>query len=288
MAYPFYAALRSHYSHDYITFVCPKTLMDLEDHRWCNEKILYDPKVALEKKYDIGINLTASISSAYYLFKNKIPVRIGYAETGAELFLTSHLRWQGRESGMHKSKLFLNLLEWLTAIPVSSQPFFHSNQQQKENYIVIAPGASIELREWPFYRALCQKIDKVYPNLSIFIVGTDAKWKDISGKNITNQIGKTSLNALVALCSKARLVVANDSGVAHIACSLAQAKTIILFGPGDPQYISPLDEGAVVLREKSLLCSPCEKPYCRAPFGYKACLNKLSLDLVFDTIQTLL
>jgi len=103
---------------------------------------------------------------------------------------------------------------------------------------------------------------------------------------VEDKIGTTSLQDLVQICSKAKRGLANDSGVAHVSASLAQAPTLVIFGPGDPRYVFPQGPRVMTLTPPSEIhCSPCEKSYCRAPLGYARCLKEISVNTVLDTMR---
>jgi heptosyltransferase-2 len=116
----------------------------------------------------------------------------------------------------------------------------------------------------------------------------DSLWKEHPPLNAQNLIGKTSLPDLIKLCESARLVIANDSGVAHLAATLASAPVLVLFGPGNPDYIRPLGNKVSVVRDESLPCSPCEKPYCRSPYGFQRCLKNLDVSFIMTRVEELL
>jgi len=83
-----------------------------------------------------------------------------------------------------------------------------------------------------------------------------------------------SLAALVAVLGGARLVVAADTGPAHIA-AVAGAPTVTLFGPKDPDVLAPRGPRAVAVRE-GVRCSPCALRWCPDP----VCMTGLAVDRV--------
>ena len=96
-----------------------KNKLDVEDPIERDERLKrlgFDRKLDKQlknEKYDLAISLSASVSSSLLLFFARIPNRIGFAESGSQIFWTDSLKWKGRNSGMHKSALYLELLNYL-------------------------------------------------------------------------------------------------------------------------------------------------------------------------------
>lgn len=286
-----FRALRAHYPDSHLTLLSPDGVSSL--HFDCFNEVVSVPREALRgrklrllaaqlktQKFDLSVSFPSSYSAALLPWWAGIAVRVGFAEGASGLFLTSPLLWRGRESGKHKAALYLDLVQHLAGhvqlTPTELSP------SQGTGPIVIAPGASIELRVWPYYAELIQWLCSRFPSRKVVIVGakTERDWNEklagISVPNLDNQIEKTSLDELIAVCRTASLVIANDSGVGHVAGTLAGAPTLVLFGPGDPAYVRPLGPRVQVLR-KELPCSPCESAVCREPYGYQRCLRILTL-----------
>ncbi len=306
MALPFYRGLRRAYSRSHITLLAAQSVAGLdypglfdairvmkEADRRFPRGVLGFGRELLHDRFDLGISLPASISSALLLFAARIPNRVGFAEGGADLFLTDALRWVGRESRRHKSDLYLELLGHLTlnfSVPPEAEPL----SKPREKLLIVAPGASLPLREWPYFNALLPALRVRYPDHRLIVAGGpgDGKWNSFLSRlgdpSIENLIGKTTLSELRGICETAQAVIANDSGIAHVAATLSGAPTLVLFGPGDPGYVRPRGRCITVSRVPGLPCSPCEKPYCRAPFGYQECLRALSLETVLRELQAIL
>lgn len=300
---PFYRGLRAAYPAAKITLLCVPPLPQFEFPELFDEIVALSPQERKslrglwragrrlrERNFDLGITLPASWSSAFFLWAAGCRRRIGFAEGGASLLLTTALPWLGVRSGKHKAELYLELLRWMTAREAPSDPPA-VEIAAREKTIVVAPGASIPLREWPGYFELLSALRLDHPDYRICVVGSDreAGWHErlrgIGDANIEDLVGKTTLPELLTLCARATLVVANDSGVAHLAASLARTPLVVLFGPGDPRYVRPRGEYVEVVRDSQLPCSPCESATCRAPFGYQRCLKNISVDSVREPIR---
>lgn len=83
-------------------------------------------------------------------------------------------------------------------------------------------------------------------------------------KVVTNLVGRTTLKQAVDLLSLADAVVANDSGLMHLAAALGRP-LVAVYGPSDPVMAPPFSQPSRLVR-LGLLCSPCDKREC--PFGY--------------------
>ncbi|MBI4404203.1 MAG: glycosyltransferase family 9 protein [Deltaproteobacteria bacterium] len=305
MARPFYRGLRQLYPKNHLALLCPLELSELPLESFDEvipiaparrpfPKILSYAKVLLAKKFDLAITLPASLSSACLLFAARIPSRIGYFQGPARLFLTEGLEWKGPKSLRHKSSLYMELLVWMAAgNPIGlSTDWTGSARTSRAKIIVVAPGAALPLREWPYFPELVKQMSERYPDYRIITVGSprEEKWSSRFRRcqlKVEDRIGKTTLTQLVDLCAQASLVIANDSGVAHLAASVAGVPTVVLFGPGDPRYVTPLGDRVCVVRTE-LPCSPCESPRCRAPYGYQRCLKDLSVGKVLEAVNELI
>ncbi len=95
--------------------------------------------------------------------------------------------------------------------------------------------------------------------------------------------GKTSLQEAVALMSKANAVVANDSGLMHVAAAL-QRPLAAVFGSTSPDYTPPLSHNSAVIKA-DIECSPCFKRDC--PFGHYKCLEDMAPERIWQALDTL-
>lgn len=296
MAGPFYRAIREHYCSAELTLLGVPRVMGLNYSEIFQNTITIDPKKNAwsfgrdlrNQKYDLALSLPSSFSSAILFLAAGIKNRVGFSEGGSDLLWTSHIYWKGRNSGRHKAELYLELAEFLTGKSVPLKNF--SPKNNVNSFLIVAPGASIPLRQWPGFADLILKLRKQFPARKIFVVGAagESSWKSwIRNQRdfgIEDWIERTTLPELLQLMGRSELVIANDSGPSHLA-AMAGVPVLTLFGPGDPAYIRPLTTELIEIKPSNLPCSPCEKAWCASPYGYQACLKQLTVEDVFRKIS---
>lgn len=154
--------------------------------------------------------------------------------------------------------------------------------------IVLAPGSKpnqMSVKRWPFYPELAARLKNVC------VIGTENDLWRFDGsrlhfsENVTSFIGRLSLRKVAALLASAAVVVANDSGLGHMAGALG-ADTILIFGPTSNRSLGALPPNVTVLRS-GLSCEPC---WPRAPLracGRRIdCLQSIDVDVLVRIIES--
>ena len=95
------------------------------------------------------------------------------------------------------------------------------------------------------------------------------RWQIRSG--VLNLAGATKLDEAIALIASADAVVANDSGLLHVASALNRP-VLAIYGPTDPDHAPPFSDMARSMSLR-LECSPCRQREC--PLGHHACMREL-------------
>lgn len=165
-------------------------------------------------------------------------------------------------------------------------------------YFLLQPGAVWEYKRWPerSYAALIDLLASHYPAHSFVLAGSleekcvCSRVREMTGlaarERVWNLAGKTSIAELVDIVSGADMVIANDSGVAHIAGATG-ARTVVFFGPSSPERFKPLSarQSNVKVFHHKLPCNPCEQYQCReGPHTY--CLGRINPVEVFEHIRS--
>jgi heptosyltransferase-2 len=144
--------------------------------------------------------------------------------------------------------------------------------------VAFAPGAEYgPAKRWParhfadLARRLAERGESVWLFGSPKDAEVTAEIRSLSGDACVDLAGKTTLDEAVDLLSLAGRVVANDSGLMHVAAALDRPMAA-LFGSSSPEFTPPLSTRARVISLR-LECSPCFARTC--PLGHTNCLVKI-------------
>ena len=253
-----------------------------------------------KNKYSTIFILPPSFSAALMAFAAKIPNRIGYAESLRSFLLKPAISYEKKPRSRHLINEYLGLLPGTdqkeTVYPklAISSDWVEKNQSEKLNipdsYIVFAPGAIFgPAKQWPadHFRDLATLINK--NNDAVVIVGTEKDHElgeriKNGSSQVINICGQTSLNQLVALLAKTKLLVSNDSGAMHVMAALNKPQ-IAIFGSTSTTWTSPRNPYSKTIQLK-LECAPCFQRTCR--FGHYHCLEQIQPERVLEIIEELL
>ena len=117
---------------------------------------------------------------------------------------------------------------------------------QPGGYVCVHPGASVPERCWSPFKFAIVADNLSDRGLQVVFTGTapEANLTSMVRKSMrTSSIdlaGRTSLGALAALLSNARLIVCNDTGISHLAAAL-RVKSVVIFSDSDLNRWAPLD-----------------------------------------------
>jgi ADP-heptose:LPS heptosyltransferase len=125
---------------------------------------------------------------------------------------------------------------------------------QPGEYVCIHPGASVPERRWPTSRFAAVAKALAAHGLRIVLTGTREEQpltrmvaRELAAPCV-DLAGLTDLGSLAALLSGARLLVANDTGVSHLAAALRVPSVIVSTGK-NPERWAPADH-----RRHRVLC----------------------------------
>ena len=193
------------------------------------------------------------------------------------------LEWHDRE---HEVLRLLRLAEHLGAPPRGSALEFpledadwrewSSFGLERASYAVVHAGAQLASRRWPPERFAGVADALAGDGLQIVLTGTAAEARITAAVEAAmrspalNLGGLTSLGGLAALVARARLVVANDTGISHVATALRTPSVVVASG-SDVRRWSPLERGLHPVLHHDTECRPCTHAIC--PIGHPCALG---------------
>jgi len=249
-----------------------------------------------KEKYDLGILLTNSFSSAFWFWLGRVKRRLGYAMDWRSLLLTDSM--EPPDTKIHQVDFYKHLLQPL-GIPFSeTAPRLFLSKQDEEQamelllqrgyrsgcpLIGINPGAAYgSAKCWPGerFRALALRFLQDENSFIVFFGDTQSErlvaqiCKDLPGR-VINLAGITNLRQLASIIKNCNVLVTNDSGPMHIGVAL-HTPVVALFGSTDDLITGPWGQKEAVIN-KRLACSPCFRRTCPTDF---CCMNKIEVEEV--------
>lgn len=194
------------------------------------------------------------------------------------------ITWKRRARGSGPvAERYFEAARALGAVPDGAPPEVFTTQDDRSrareivrgDYVVLAPGAAHATKRWPahHWQQLAARLEG--SGRRVVGVGLAQEREYLAGAPVIDAFA-TDLGVTSALLRDARAVVANDSGLMHLATAVG-TPVIALFGPTVEAFgFFPYRSKAVVL-ERSLSCRPCSRfggPHC--PLGHHQCMIDIS------------
>jgi ADP-heptose:LPS heptosyltransferase len=158
----------------------------------------------------------------------------------------------------------------------------------RERYAVVHPGSQLPSRRWPPERFAAVADALAEAGLRVVLTGTDGE-AGLTGAvkgsmrfQPLDLTGKTTLGGLAALIARARLLVANDTGVSHIAAALGAPSVIVASG-SDPRRWAPLDRRLHRVLWQPIECRPCSHAVC--PIGHPCALGVSAAQVIDEALS---
>ena len=199
-------------------------------------------------------------------FKSKIPIRIGYSGQFRNFFLSNAKKYEKKPRSVHILREYINLISPNLSIEKYPPNFKMSKEwiesklnslkyKLPKSFFALSPGASYgPAKQWPieYFRKLAKKINTFF-DCKIIILGTLQDFdqgEEISNglDSVKNFCGKTTLDQLLVILSKAKLLIGNDSGSMHLMGALNKPQ-IAIFGSTSPKWTSPINPYSIVIKK---------------------------------------
>ncbi|MHB8835423.1 MAG: lipopolysaccharide heptosyltransferase II [Candidatus Methylomirabilia bacterium] len=252
--------------------------------------------------YDRFYVLPPSFSSAWMAWRSRVPERVGYCGHFRGPLLRPALVPRTPARSVHLAREYLDLIDpelELDCYPPRidlpgswvAEQLARICRALPERFVALAPGAAYgPAKAWPAvrYRELARGLrDRMGVPVVLCGTGEEHALAELvrSGEaGILNWCGATDLSGLVAVLSRAALLVSNDSGAMHVMAALRRPQ-VAIFGSTSPVWTGPINEKAAVVT-LGLPCAPCFARTCR--YGHYDCLRNVTAEQVLEQALALL
>ncbi|MHC1743274.1 MAG: lipopolysaccharide heptosyltransferase II [Syntrophobacteraceae bacterium] len=315
MTTPAMAAVRASFPNAEIVVTANPMVSEIfKPHPSCDRVIVFDKKgkdrglrglarfaAGLRREsFDLAILFQNAMEAALMAYLAGIPRRLGYRRDMRGMLLTHGVSCGRHERQLHHTDYYLHLLRaygieggdgalYLTS--TDAERDWASEVLKQTSWIAINPGASYgSAKRWfpDRFAAVADVLAKQYA-AGIVITGGPSELdlgNDIEAAMqgaCLNLVGRTTVRQMMAVLSRCRLMVTNDSGPMHVAAALG-VPVVALFGPTDHTTTSPLAPMHRVVR-KETDCAPCLKRAC--PTDHR-CMTAIDVDDVLKAARQLL
>ena len=152
-------------------------------------------------------------------------------------------------------------------------------------FALLAPGAGWAGKRWPAERFAALATRLRADGLEVVVTGSPDERglvDDVAGPSGARTLASGDLTALAALAARARVVVSNDFGAAHLAAA-AGAPVVALFSATNPALTGPLGPRVTVLRGECASRPEGASLHCHDRAGYAchaSCWDALTVERV--------
>ena len=260
------------------------------------------------EKFDIAIDSQMMLKSLYWMLFSGAKRRI-ISKEAREFAILGGNEWIDDISYAPDSPIVLNYLKYAEYLGIKPEQIkvtlpprteeqikkiddLLSGLDRSKPLIVIAPATTWKNKHWnkDNWKTV---VDNLKDRCNIVFTGgpNDSELIEyINQGRYLNLAGKTDIIELMELFSRANLVMAPDSGSAHLAWATGKTAVITIFTCTPKEVLAPLGDGKkyIALGGKGLVCQPCFKRKCKLHKNIDACTNFPNPGDVLEVVQNLL
>jgi heptosyltransferase-2 len=243
-------------------------------------------------RFDAALVLPNSWKSALIPAMAGIPKRVGWRGEARWGLLTHHQKLDKAQYPRMVDR-YTALAAHFDVTPATPAPVMRPIETiDLLPRIAIAPGAAFgSAKRWPADRYAQVALRALAAGYEVDLIGGPGEADDCQHiaaaqpatyqGRIHNLAGNLSLGQSIDRLASAQGVVANDSGMMHIAAALG-VPLVGVFGPTSPEHTPPLSDTAQVVWSRPA-CAPCFKRTC--PLTHHECMKSLAPERVTEALN---
>lgn len=224
------------------------------------------------------------------------PVRKGYKNAAASFLYTEKIPYDKKKHEVEKLLSFVSGKEnkrYEIELYPNEQDVKKINEMLKEyegkKLILLAPGSKWFTKKWPleYFNEIIGQLKNREDIITGIIGGADELALNIvTGGNVVDFRGKTSLLELAELIKRSELIVTNDSSPIHIASAWKDVEILAIFGPTVKELgFFPWSKNSVIFETEGLPCRPCSlHGGDKCPQKHFKCMLDIKPEIVLNEI----
>jgi heptosyltransferase I len=212
------------------------------------------------RKFDVLLHMQLAIRASVMAHQVSAPIKVGFDRARARelqwLFTNARVAAHSREHVLDSFFGFLaavgikeRILRWDIPLPADARAYAETLIPDSRPTLIISPCSSHRLRNWSVerYAAVADYAFREH-GMRVILVGGPTRLEQETGiaierridakTQVTNQVGKDTLPQLLALLSRARVLLAPDSGPVHMA-TMVGTPVIGLYAATNPARSGP-------------------------------------------------
>jgi ADP-heptose:LPS heptosyltransferase len=220
--------------------------------------------------------------------------RVGYGYAGGGFLLTDVV--VPDLTRPHQTELALQLLEYL-GIPiirdgqlvnlspkdeVFSLKFLTEHGIGMDDLVVgVHPGSRVPTRQWgeERFREVVKQLTEQHGAKVVWFAEPNSLPDQTSSRNFVSI--SLPLREFLAVLSRCRFLVCNESGPMHLAAAVG-VPVVSIFGSGFPEWYRPLGEAHRIVIRRDMWCRPCAD---RCIFKEPYCLRLIPVEEVMQAVE---
>lgn len=267
-------------------------------------------------KFDMVVLFQNAFESAFTAWLARVPIRVGYPTDLRGPLLTVRVPLDDDIRAKHQVFYYRGITEFLEGrflgtgtsrdlIPDCSIELGAASLQRAQDLLAslgaderrplfcLCPGSvNSEAKRWPrdFFSRLAdlliQRMDA-----QVALLGAPEEedlieriTRGMSASGAVKLAGKADMITSMAMMSRSRLVISNDTGSAHLAVA-ASARVLTVFGPTSAGATAPYGPDAHIIQGDAP-CAPCRHYKC--PLPDHPCMRSIQPEAVLDRVKGIL
>jgi heptosyltransferase II len=245
--------------------------------------------------------LAKSLRAPAAAFLARVPRRVGCGDGGASLLLTASLKYWERDDhslDRYRDIVRLGYPELGPAVFLPFRPRAgsagvvararHEHGFEAAPYLAFAIGAAAGAKRLGLGLLVDLARRALARGFRIVVLGgpgDDVIWAGRLREQVPEALDLTAQipwSQSAAWLSGAVAVLANDSGLAHLAAACG-VPVVAVFGPTIPRHTAPRGPEVTVLRKEDLACLECQHWHC--PLPDHPCMTRLSADALWAALE---